>query len=122
MNTAKKIMIADDDPAILDSVGLLLEFEGYEVQTTPDATSLLTMETGFPDLLLLDIWMSGTDGRDICKYLKKQQLTSNIPIVLISASREIERSAMEAGANDFLAKPFELKDLLKKIEQHTLVV
>lgn len=111
-------MIADDDPAILDSVGLLLEFEGYEVQTTPDATTLLKMETGFPDLLLLDIWMSGTDGRDICKHLKKQKLTSNLPIVLISASREIEQSALEAGANDFLAKPFELHDLIKKIELH----
>jgi CheY-like chemotaxis protein len=121
MNTAKKIMIADDDPAILDSVGLLLEFEGYQVQAIPDATTLLTMETGFPDLLLLDIWMSGTDGRDICKYLKRQKRTSNLPIVLISASREIEQSALEAGANDFLAKPFELNDLIKKIEQHLAV-
>lgn len=121
MNTSKKIMIADDDPAILDSVGLLLEFEGYQVETTPDATTLLTMQSGFPDLLLLDIWMSGTDGRDICRHLKKQELTSNIPIVLISASRDIERSAIDAGANDFLAKPFELSDLLKKIEKHTSV-
>ena len=121
MTTAKKIMIADDDPAILDSVGLLLEFEGYEVQTTPDAAILLTMETGFPDLLLLDIWMSGTDGRDICRHLKKQKLTSKLPIVLISASREIEQSAIDAGANDFLAKPFEVNDLIKKIEQHISV-
>jgi CheY-like chemotaxis protein len=71
-----------------------------------------------PDLLLLDIWMSGIDGRDICKELKQKENTKKIPIVLISASREIERSALEAGADDFLAKPFEIDDLLEKIEKH----
>ena len=118
MNESKRIMIVDDDPAILDSIGLLLEFEGYEVKTTSNAASLLAMEAELPDLLLLDIWMSGTDGRDICKQLKQNTSTRNIPIVLISASREIERSAKEAGANDFLSKPFDARDLLQKVEKH----
>ena len=64
------------------------------------------METDLPDLLLLDIWMSGTDGLDICKQLKQNTATQHIPIVLLSASREIEKSALDAGANDFLSKPF----------------
>ena len=118
MDRLKKIMIADDDPAILDAIGIVLEYEGYEVQSTPNGAELLTMESGFPDLLLLDIWMSGIDGRDICKYLKQKESTSKVPIVLISASKDIERSAMEAGADDFLAKPFDINALLEKIEKH----
>jgi len=114
----KKIIIADDDPGILDAIGIMLEFEGYEVECTPNCDGLLTMETGFPDLLLLDIWMSGTDGRDVCKHLKQKRSTSKIPIVMISASKDIEQSAFEAGADDFLAKPFEMDDLLKKIERY----
>jgi CheY-like chemotaxis protein len=63
--------------------------------------------------------MSGEDGRDICKKLKQDPLTKNIPVIMISASRDIKESAMEAGADDFLAKPFEMDDLLKKIEDLT---
>jgi CheY-like chemotaxis protein len=62
--------------------------------------------------------MSGTDGRDICKKLKEKTTTREIPIVLISASRDIEKSAKEAGANDFLSKPFEVTDLLQKVKQY----
>jgi CheY-like chemotaxis protein len=115
---SKRILIADDDPGILDAVGILLEFEGYEVCSTPDGATLLTIENEFPDLVLLDIWMSGVDGRDICRQLKQQPHTSDIPIVLLSASKDIEQSAIESGADDFLAKPFEIADLLKKIEKH----
>ena len=118
MEKQKRIMIADDDPGILDAVGLMLEFEGYDVSSTLNGATLLNMDGEFPDLLLLDIWMSGHDGRDICRHLKQNQQTRNIPIVLISASQDIERSALEAGANDFLAKPFDMNDLLAKIAQH----
>jgi CheY-like chemotaxis protein len=113
-------MIADDDPAILDSVGIMLEFEGYDVTTTINGRTVLDMEKELPDLLLLDIWMSGMDGRDICKRLKQNEKTQGIPIVMISASKDIERSAMEAGADGFLAKPFDINDLLRKIEENTL--
>ena len=111
-------MIIEDDPAILDSVSLLLELEGYQVSTVSDPSGLFTMEEGFPDLFLLDIWMSGTDGRDVCKFLKQKTSTNKIPVVLISASREIEKSAKEAGADDFISKPFETSELLEKVRQH----
>jgi len=112
-------MIADDDPGIVDAIEMLLEFEGYEVSSTVDGSTVLDMKHDLPDLLLLDIWMSGEDGRDICKKLKQEPLTKNIPVIMISASRDIKESAMEAGADDFLAKPFEMDDLLKKIEDLT---
>jgi CheY-like chemotaxis protein len=96
---------------------MMLEFEGYDVTTAQNGTTILDMETELPDLVLLDIWMSGTDGRDICRQLKQSEKTSKIPIVLVSASKDIERSALEAGANDFIAKPFEMNELLQKIEK-----
>jgi len=112
-------MIADDDPGIVDAVEMILEFEGYEVTSTVDGSTVLDMREDLPDLLLLDIWMSGEDGRDICKKLKQDPLTKNIPVIMISASRDIKQSAIDAGADDFLAKPFEMNDLLKKIEELT---
>ncbi|HWW39607.1 response regulator [Pedobacter sp.] len=115
MNTQKKVMIADDDPGILDAVEAMLEFGGYEVSSTSNGATVLEMHDHLPDLLLLDIWMSGTDGRDVCKVLKKQEDTKNIPIIMISASTELERSAKEAGADDFLEKPFDMEVLLGKI-------
>jgi CheY-like chemotaxis protein len=118
MNKIKKVLVADDDPAILDVMRMMLEFEGYEVTTTLNGATILEMDVELPDLLLLDIWMSGTDGRDICKKLKQSEKTSKIPVVLVSASKDIERSAFEAGANDFIAKPFEMSDLLQKIEKN----
>lgn len=114
----KKILIADDDPAICDSIKMMLELEGYIVSTTVDGETIYKMEKEYPDLLLLDIWMSGQDGRDICKYLKKETHTKDIPIIMISASRDIRKIAQEAGADDFLEKPFEQEELLKKISKY----
>jgi DNA-binding response OmpR family regulator len=113
----KTIMIADDDQGILDAVGLLLEFEGYNVITALNCGSLINNEHQVPDLLLLDIWMSGTDGRDTCKILKQKENTSLLPIIMISASKDIGASAVAAGADDFLAKPFQINELLQKIKR-----
>jgi CheY-like chemotaxis protein len=114
----KKILVADDDPAIVESTILILEEFGYEVDSTIDGQTIYKMEKDLPDLLLLDIWMSGQDGRDICKYLKSDIATKHIPIIMISASRDVARSARDAGANDFLAKPFDMDELINKIEKY----
>lgn len=111
----KTIMIADDDPGIVDAIEMLLEFEGYNVRSTVNGSDVLQM-TDLPDLLLLDIWMSGEDGRDICKKLKDNNLTRHMPVIMISASRDIKQSAMDAGADDFVAKPFEMDELLEKLK------
>jgi len=118
MEILKRVMIADDDPGILDAVQLMLEFAGYEVSTTFNGATLLDMKDNLPDLILLDIWMSGTDGRDVCKALKNKTLTKDLPIIMISASTELEKSAKDAGADDFLEKPFDMDALFSKIEFH----
>jgi len=112
----KKILVADDDPAIVDSVQIILELEGYNVSTTVDGETVYGLKRNFPDLLLLDIWMSRLDGREICRYLKDNPSTKNIPIIIISASKDVEASAVMAGADGFIAKPFEMDDLLTKVK------
>ena len=119
MSISKNIMIVDDDEGILDAVGMLLKYKGYEVTTCTNGNTILSMENHFPDLVLLDIWMSGTDGRNVCKQLKTRELTKAIPVIMVSASKDIERSAIESGADGFLAKPFEISELINTIEQHT---
>lgn len=115
---SKKILIADDDPAICDALQFMLEEEGYTVATSADGDTVSKIKQIIPDLLLLDIWMSGEDGRDICRILKNQLETKNIPIIMISASRDIGKSARDAGADDFLAKPFQIDELLGKIQKY----
>ena len=114
----RKIMIADDDPAILDALEMLLVDEGYEVATASDGETVKKVQDDTPDLLLLDIWMSGEDGREIAKILKKHEKTKDLPIVMISASKDIDKSARESGADDFLAKPFDIEDLLKVVSKY----
>ncbi|MET0466026.1 MAG: response regulator [Chitinophagaceae bacterium] len=113
----KTILIADDDEGILDATSAILEYEGYHVNSTLDGATVLQLEGRLPDLLLLDIWMSGTDGTDVCRQLKSNADTRHLPVIMISASRDIEQYARDAGADDFLAKPYEMNDLLEKVKR-----
>lgn len=114
----RRIMIADDDPGTLDALTIMLKDGGYEVETTTNGSTVRDMKEELPDLLLLDIWMSGWDGREACKYLKSQKLTKHIPIIVVSANRDVEQIAKEAGADDFLAKPFQMDDLLAIVAKY----
>lgn len=109
------IYVADDDKAIVDALTFMLESAGYKVSSAYDATVIDMMRTERPDLLLLDIWMSGHDGRDICKRLKSDPKLSCVPVIMISAHPDAGRIAGECGAEDHLSKPFEVGELLKKI-------
>lgn len=113
----KKILIADDDEGIVDAITMILEVMGYDVEFTYDGGSVIDAVKNKPDLIMLDIWMSGHDGRDICKLLKNDPQYKNIPVLMISASRDIRQSALDAGANDFMEKPFEMDSLLDKVQE-----
>jgi DNA-binding response OmpR family regulator len=114
----KKILVADDDQGILDALKMLLEEVGYEVNTISDGETMRSVKNYYPDLLLLDIWMSGVDGRDICRQLKAQEKTKRIPIIMISANRDTEQIAKDAGADDFISKPFQMEELLEKVAKY----
>lgn len=112
-------MIADDDTDILEAMQMILEDAGYEVMAIEDGKTVQDMQGELPDLLLLDIWMSGINGTDVCQHLKSQNRTKHIPIILCSANKDTQQMAIGCGAEDFLAKPFEMMDLLSKVEKYT---
>ena len=120
-NPAKKILVVDDDPDILDALQITLEDAGYDVTTTEKgdyAENLRDTNGGFPDVIILDVLLSGKDGRIICQKLKSQENTRHIPIIMISAHPGAKQSVKAVGADDFLAKPFDIDDLLVKVEQY----
>lgn len=115
----KKILVIDDDEGILAAFEALLESEGYSVKISDNIEPLLALtQKNAPNLVLLDVLLSGTDGRNICKILKKQPNTRHIPIIMISAHPSVSSTIKEAGADDFIHKPFEMKELLTKISKY----
>ena len=114
----KKILVADDDPGIVDAMQILLEDEGYEVIVTMDGETIPTMIEKKPDLVFLDIWMSGVNGNTVCQKLKSDESTKHIPVIMFSANRDTEDIALQCGADGFLSKPFEIKDLLDIVHKY----
>lgn len=117
-NQNKTIAIAEDDPGILDMLTMLLEDENYKVMRAGDAKTIGQIGKRMPNLVLLDIWMSGIDGRDVCIKLKSQETTKSIPIVIMSANKDTEKIAKECGADDFISKPFDIDDMLRVVEKN----
>jgi DNA-binding response OmpR family regulator len=118
-NEPKHILVVDDDPDILVFLQVILEDEGYTVVTSDKGEYLEQLHNGgLPDLILLDMLLSGKDGREIVKSLKQESETSHIPVIMISAHPSAEKEARQAGADDFLAKPFNIDNLLAKIARH----
>jgi DNA-binding response OmpR family regulator len=119
--SGKKILVVDDDPDILDAIQFALDDEGYAVATSEKgeyAENLRDGNGGLPDLIILDVLLSGKDGRLICRKLKGQEETRHIPIIMISAHPGADRSVREVGADDFLAKPFEVDALLAMVARY----
>ncbi|ELR71126.1 response regulator receiver modulated metal dependent phosphohydrolase [Fulvivirga imtechensis AK7] len=109
-------MVADDDPGILDVMKIMLEdVGGYEVETTTDGESVLEIQHDYPDLILLDLWMSGINGSEVCKTLKNNEETKAIPVIIFSANRDVGIISKSVAADDYIAKPFQMSDLLAKV-------
>ena len=115
----KRILVVDDDPGISEVLKIILTEGGYDTDIISDGLHISEKVKDIkPNLILLDIWMSGIDGRDIIKILRKDKETNRIPIVIISALSNTEKIASESGADDFLAKPFDMGQLLTKVRKH----
>lgn len=114
----KKILVADDDAGIVDAMQILLEDEGYEVIVTMNGENIFTMYEQNPDLVFLDIWMSGVNGSTVCRKLKDSNTTRDIPVILFSANRDTEQIALKCGADGFLSKPFEISKLLDTVKKY----
>ena len=115
-----KVLVVDDDESILDALSLILKECGYTVETACNKKFIYQKVSVFkPDLILLDVCMSGNDGRQVCFHLKHHIATKNIPIIMISAYPGVEAGALECGAEEFLPKPFETVDLLERIKRYS---
>jgi DNA-binding response OmpR family regulator len=115
----KRILIVEDDAFIVDALSMLLEDQGFEVTSSADGEIFKYPFPEHPNLILLDIRLSGTDRRDICKWLKEHPDMKHIPVILISGNRDIHNIHKECGANDYIVKPFELEELLSKVNLFT---
>lgn len=114
----KKIMVIDDDESILEVMRIVLEDEGYEVETSVNVQPLQRVNGNLPDLILLDVLLSGEDEIEVCKRLKSQEKTKDIPIILLSAHSSASKTAQDCGADAFLDKPFDLDVLVEMVKEH----
>jgi DNA-binding response OmpR family regulator len=113
----KKILVVDDDPAILEVIQIILEDNNYLVNTSLSGKIFNDLEDT-PDLILLDVLLSGEDGRDIAKKLKNNKNTKNIPIIMISAHPSARESVRNMDAVDFISKPFDIDKLLEIVDKN----
>lgn len=116
----ERILLADDEEDIKTVVAMFLETQGYEVVTAFDGLDALekARDGGF-DLIILDIMMPVLDGFEVCKQLKENEKTRDIPVLMLSAAAHVEsvNKGLEAGARDYVIKPFEPEKLREKVEE-----
>ena len=115
----KTILIIEDNKDILEAVRLLLEDAGYKINTIVKKEEIVRIsKKPQPDIILLDMLLSGMDGRDIINRLKKQPETKHIPIILNSAHPNAKNIWKEVGADDFIGKPFDIEELKEVIRKN----
>ena len=111
----KRVLLVDDERAILKVLSIKLRISGYDVVTASSGKEALdVISSACPDVMLLDVVMPGMDGFEV---LEKLRTSSELPIIVFSARPENAQKALSLGANDFLAKPLDVDDMIKRIEQ-----
>lgn len=111
-------MIVDDDPGIRDILKIIFERAGYEVWLEINGKFIYNDNFPLPDIFLMDRYLSGMDGLDVCRHLKSQEYSKHVPVVIISASPDLAQVASQACADGFIEKPFDIKNLLSFVEKH----
>jgi DNA-binding response OmpR family regulator len=113
----RRIIVVDDNEDILEIIKLILEGYDYEVLTLADGGLLFKSIREFkPDLILLDIMLGNMDGRELCKEIRENDATKDIPVIFVSASHSISERFMAVESNvDYLAKPFDINELIDKV-------
>jgi len=112
-----KILVVDDERAVRESLRRALELEGYEIELAGDGSeALYRLEAnGEPDAVILDVLMPGLDGLEVCKRLRRAG--SRLPVLMLTARDEVEDrvAGLDAGADDYVTKPFALEELLARL-------
>jgi|SRR4051812_3976081 DNA-binding response OmpR family regulator len=115
--TKEKILVIDDDPDIGTMIKMILEYKGYSVIVAERAeqASEALKNDGF-NLIIMDMLLSGVNGTDLCSEFKKDSSIAHIPIIMISAHPNAKEICLQAGADEFISKPFDMQDILLKID------
>jgi DNA-binding response OmpR family regulator len=113
-----RIILADDDPGMRDVFEVILKRAGYDVTIYASGERLMEEDFSMPDLFILDKQLSGVSGLDVCRFLKDQDTSKHIPVIIISASPYVKNMVDESGADDFIEKPFKTKELIELMEKH----
>jgi len=112
----KRILVVDDNTDILEVVRVFLESNGFEIRAISTGDNIQNeVQTFSPDLMLLDVYLRGSNGVEICNKLKGQSSTRHIPVIMFSASTNDYLILRKCAADDFLPKPFDGKVLVEKI-------
>ncbi len=120
---AKKILVVDDEPTILELLKALLEGEGFEVITAENGQDALRkLEKLTPDLIIMDMMMPGMSGRETTEQIRKNPKTKDLKIVFLTVARFSEigkKTLSDLKVVDYLTKPFDNDELIKKIKKLT---
>ncbi len=115
----KHVLICEDDEGIIDVVSIVLLDKGYTVDVIINGKEIFNRIKGKrPDVILLDLWMPEITGEEIALRLKADKLTADIPIIFVSASKDLKKIASSTEVNDFLPKPFDIIDLENIVEKY----
>lgn len=115
----KDVLVVDDGEDILEGIKIVLEDEGYSVQTLTNSMEVIEVARKVkPSLILLDYMMPGIDGGKVAERIRKEKDLRKVPVVMFSASQELEKVGRESGVNDVLAKPFEIDALVDKVKKY----
>jgi len=115
----KKILVIDDDRDILEIIDIIFKQEGYDVILSETGHEAEYIQQINPDLVLLDIRISGSgkNGIDICSKIKSRPETKDLPVILFSAEDNIEEMSHQCGADGYIRKPFKARQLIKKVKE-----
>ena len=112
-------MVVDDDPDILEALAEILESEGFDVRRARNGLEALErLSESAPNLILLDLMMPVMDGWEFAQQMRQNPVAPSVPIIVLSADRNVSSKARDIGAVGHLAKPFELNDLLNMVRTH----
>ncbi|MDR4954319.1 response regulator [Chryseobacterium sp. ES2] len=115
----KKILIFDDDAAILEVITIIFEENGYEVRISETSHDILEKVAEYhPDVILMDNWIPRIGGVEATKLLKNSDEFNHIPVIYVTANNDIAALASEAQADDYVSKPFNLDDLEEMVAKH----
>ncbi|WP_417846314.1 response regulator transcription factor [Thalassospira povalilytica] len=118
MNERPKVLIAEDEETIVESLSFLMEKEGYDVRVATDGQTAISMiARDAPDMVLLDVMMPGCDGFEVVRAVRNDANTKLIPIMMLTAkTREVDRrKGLELGVDDFVTKPFSTRDVVSRV-------